>query len=147
MQDNNNLQNGFTEAHYESLPPDIVKTFLENQAKELELKSIEISLQKQQDAHGFEFGKAALLAKIEDRKLQRNHQLAVKKTTYVLVGALSLIIATVIIYALQSNNSPIAMEIIKAIAYLTGGGLGGYGAAKAGNTSKDSGNEQDQSES
>lgn len=79
------LQNNSNSAISEGLTPDVVKTLLENQAKELELKAIELALQKQQDDHGFEFGKAALLAKIEDRKLQRNHQLSVKKSTYILV--------------------------------------------------------------
>lgn len=132
------LQNDSGGAISDGLTPDVVKTLLENQAKELELKAIELALQKQQDDHGFEFGKAALLAKIEDRKLQRNHQLSVKKSTYILVTILALIVSSIIFYALYSNNSPIAMEIIKAIVYLTGGSLGGYGVAKAGNKSKDS---------
>ena len=121
----------------DGLTPDVVKTLLENQAKELELKAIELALQKQQDEHGFEFGKAALLAKIEDRKLQRNHQLSVKKATHKLVTVLALIISAIVCYAIYSNNSPIAMEIIKAIVYLVGGGLGGYGVAKAGSAPKD----------
>jgi len=141
----NTVQNNSGSAISEGLTPDVVKKLLENQAKELELKAVELALQKQQDDHGFEFGKAALLAKIEDRKLQRNHQLSVKKSTYILVTILALIISAIIFYALYSNNSPIAMEIIKAIVYLTGGGLGGYGVAKVGNKSKDS--DSDQSDS
>lgn len=132
------LQNNSNGAISEGLTPDVVKTLLENQAKELELKAIELALQKQQDDHGFEFGKAALLAKIEDRKLQRNHQLSVKKSTYILVTILALMVSSIVFYALYSNNSPIAMEIIKAIVYITGGSLGGYGIAKAGSKSKDS---------
>jgi multisubunit Na+/H+ antiporter MnhG subunit len=142
------LHDDTTRAISDGLTPDVFKTLLENQAKELELKAIELALQKQQDDHGFEFGKAALLAKIEDRKLQRNHQLSVKKSTYVLVTILALIVSSIIIYALYSNNSPIAMEIIKAIVYLTGGSLGGYGVAKAGAKTKDSGsNNSDQPDS
>lgn len=141
----NTVQNNSSSAIPEGLTPDVVKKLLENQAKELELKAIELTLQKQQDDHGFEFGKAALLAKIEDRKLQRNHQLSVKKSTYILVTILALIISAIIFYGLYSNNSPIAMEIIKAIVYLIGGGLGGYGVAKVSNKSKDS--DSDQSDS
>ncbi|MBW2742503.1 MAG: hypothetical protein JRE64_27635 [Deltaproteobacteria bacterium] len=40
--------------------PDLVKTFLNNQTKELEIKAKQLALQKQEDDHGFEFGKAAL---------------------------------------------------------------------------------------
>lgn len=117
MLENEMQNNSSSDAFSSGLTPDVVKTLLENQAKELELKAIELALQKQQDDHGFEFGKAALSAKIEDRTLQRNHSLAVKKARYVLITILSLIIASIIFYALYSENSPIAMEIIKAIVY------------------------------
>lgn len=125
------------------LTPDLIRTLLENQSKELELKSIELSLQKQQDIHGFEFGKEALRIKAEDRKLQREHDFKVKKSRYLLIGSLMLLVSGIIVYALNSNNSPVALEIIKAIVYLAGGGLGGYGLAKSSNP-KDSNSENDQ---
>ena len=43
-----------------------------------------------------------------------------------------LLISGIIFYAMYSGNKDIAMEIIKATVYLAGGGLGGYGVAKAG---------------
>lgn len=125
---NNELQ----QSH--ELTPDLIRTLLENQSKELELKSVELSLQKQQDIHGFEFGKEALRIKAEDRKLQREHDFKVKKSRYLLIGGLTVLVSGIIIYALDSGNSPVAMEIIKAIVYLAGGGLGGYGLAKSGNS-------------
>ena len=125
------------------LTPDLIRTLLENQSKELELKSIELSLQKQQDIHGFEFGKEALRIKAEDRKLQREHDFKVKKSRYLLIGSLMLLVSGIIVYALNSNNSPVALEIIKAIVYLAGGGLGGYGLAKSSNP-KDANVENDQ---
>ena len=108
------------------LTPDLVRTMLDNQARELELKSIELALQKQQDLHSFEFGKEALRIKAEDRKLQREHDFKVKRSRYLLVGSLMWLVAGIIVYALNSNNSSVALEIIKAIVYLAGGGLGGY---------------------
>ncbi len=121
------------------LTPDLIKTLLENQAKELELKTRELALQKQEDDHGFEFGKVALKAKAEDRNLQREHDLKARIYTYGLVAVLALLIFGVIFYAMFSGNNEIAMEIVKAIVYLAGGGLGGYGAAKAGESRKSSG--------
>lgn len=125
------------------LTPDLIRTLLENQSKELELKSVELSLQKQQDIHGFEFGKEALRIKAEDRKLQREHDFKVKKSRYLLIGGLMLLVSGIIVYALNSNNSPVALEIIKAIVYLAGGGLGGYGLAKSSNQ-KDANAENEQ---
>jgi hypothetical protein len=57
-------------------------------------------------------------------------------------------VSAIVCYSLYSNNSPIAMEIIKAIVYITAGSLGGYGVAKAGSKSKDSdSNNSDQPDS
>jgi hypothetical protein len=114
-----------------NISPDLVENFLNNQAKELELKATQLSLQKQGNDNGFEFGKAALKAKAEDRNLQRKHDLKIKVYTYQFIGIIILLIAGIVFYAMYSDNKDIAMEIIKAIVYLVGGGLGGYGAAKA----------------
>ncbi len=114
--------------------PDLVKTFLDNQTKELEIKAKQLALQKQEDDHGFEFGKAALAAKAQDRNFQREHDLKSRIYTYGLIGIVVLLISGIIFYAMYSGNKDIAMEIIKAIVYLAGGGLGGYGVAKAGDS-------------
>lgn len=122
--------------------PDLVKTFLNNQTKELEIKAKQLALQKQEDDHGFEFGKAALAAKAKDRNLQREHDLKARIYTYGLIGSIVLLISGIIFYAIYSGNKDIAMEIIKAIVYLAGGGLGGYGAAKAGESKSSSDDSQ-----
>lgn len=120
--------------------PDLVKTFLDNQTQELEIKAKQLAIQKQEDDHGFEFGKAALAAKAEDRKLQREHDLKARVYTYGLIGVIVLLIFGIIFYAMYSDNKDIAMEIIKAIVYVAGGVLGGYGVAKAGDTKSASNN-------
>lgn len=119
----------------QSQTTDLVETFLNNQTKELEIKVEQLALQKQEDEHGFEFGKAALKAKAEDRNLHREYALKTRVYTYTLIGIIVLSVFGVISYAMYSGNKDIAMEIIKAIVYLLGGGLGGYGVAKAGKSS------------
>jgi hypothetical protein len=111
---------------------DLVETFLNNQTKELEIKAEQLALQKQENEHGFEFGKVSLKAKVEDRNLHRKYALKTKAYTYTLIGIVVLSVFGIIFYAMYSGNKDIAMEIIKAIVYLLGGGLGGYGIAKAG---------------
>lgn len=108
----------------------LVKEFLDNQTKEMEIRVQELTLQKQQDDYGFEYVKMVLAAKVEDRKSTRNHIIKSKIFTYFFATTIILIIVGVIVYAMHSGNEDIAMEIIKAIIYLAGGGLGGYGVAK-----------------
>ena len=82
--------------------------------------------------------KLVAAAKAEDRNLQREHDLKARGYTYGLIGSIVLLISGIIFYAIYSGNKDIAMEIIKAIVYLAGGGLGGYGAAKVGESKSSS---------
>jgi hypothetical protein len=46
---------------------------------------------------------------------------------YILSAIVVLVISSIIIYSLATNNSKFAEETIKALVFLTAGGLGGYG--------------------
>lgn len=121
----------------EGLTPDIFRVLVENQTRELELKAAELSLQKQQDEHGYEFGKAALVAKIEDRKHERQHNLAIRHSAYIFFGVIAFLLAGIIGYSVYANHTEIAMEIIKALVFIGSGAVGGYGVAKTTGNAKD----------
>ena len=114
----------------QSLNPEMVAQLVENQAKELELRAQELSIQKQQDDHGFEFSKKALETQLEDRKLQREHNQHMQRSRYILISFLSVMFSGIVIMALRFNKDAIAIEIIKAAGYMLAGGLGGYGLGK-----------------
>jgi hypothetical protein len=113
-----------------AITPEVVGQLVENQAKELELRAQELALQKQQDDHGFEFSKKALETQLEDRKLQREHNIHLQRNQYILSGILSVMVVVIIITALFLNKETIAIEMIKAIVFLLAGGIGGYGLSK-----------------
>lgn len=113
-----------------SLTPATVEQLVENQTKELEIRAQELALQKQQDEHGFEFGKKALEAQLEDRKLHRDFSRLMQRNQNILVTVLSSMVAVVVILALWLNKEAIAMEIIKAIVYIFAGWFGGTGMSK-----------------
>jgi hypothetical protein len=124
----------------EIIQADLMRDFLQNQAKDLELKAQELEFKKQQDSNSFEFGKLSLEAQARDRGHER--EFAHKKTayTYWLVGAVCFGIGAVIICAMYFGDKDVAMEIIKAIFYALTGGVGGYGIAKS--TNKNQSEEQ-----
>lgn len=130
--DLNNPSNGIHPELASNLTPDLVGKMLLNQEKELELKMVELTLQKQQDTNGFEFGKEALRAKAEDRKLQREYELKAAKTRNWFYLGLTTAVTAVVIYALNTNNAAIASEIIKGLILVSSGAVGGYGYAKSG---------------
>jgi hypothetical protein len=134
-----------THALAQSLTPATIEQLVENQAKELELRAQELSLQKQEDDHGFEFGKKALEAQIDDRRMQRDHNRLMQRGQYVLVAFLSILVFGIIVTALALNKESIASEIIKAVGYMTAGGFGGYGLRKKEITRQSSDNKNDPS--
>ncbi|MHB8822597.1 MAG: hypothetical protein ACYDAI_02505 [Trichloromonadaceae bacterium] len=90
-----------------------------------------MDLQKQADNNSYQYAQAALGAQAKDRDASCTHQLATRKTTYLFIFALVVIIAGLMAYAIGSGNQAIAMEIIKAIIFLVSGGSGGYALAKS----------------
>ncbi|WP_031386489.1 hypothetical protein [Desulfonatronum thiodismutans] len=106
---------------------DQISQFLENQRLEMDLRAQELALQKQHDNHGFEFSKKALDAQLTDRNQQRENALRLQRNVYVLIGGLSILAAAVVVAALWMDKESVAIEIIKTVALLIAGGVGGYG--------------------
>lgn len=124
----------------ETLTPELLEQFFLNQAKEIELRQSELSLKKQEDDHGFEFAKAALSAKTTDRNSEREHDQKIQNTRLIFAGAIALVIATLIMYALSIGKDNFAMELIKAVIFILSGGAGGFAIGKS--SHKDSGKER-----
>ena len=113
------------------LAPVLFEKFIDNQTKELELRSQELVLQKQKDKNAFDFGREALGTKAQDRKDHREHLLKAKKLTYIFSTIISLAVIGMIVFALHMGKEAFATEIIKACVFVFTGGAGGYGIAKA----------------
>ncbi len=127
-----------------ALTPDLVQQLLINQARELELRASDLALQKQKDDHAFEFGKESLAKKADDLRDQKKHESRKQIATFIFVGVLVLGFIGLIIYALRSGKDAFSMELIKAITFLVGGAIGGYGYAKT-RSSKGPGSEPNDS--
>jgi hypothetical protein len=115
----------------ETLTPELLGQLLQNQAKELELRYNELSLKKQEDNNSFEFAKAALSAKTSDRKDERENDLQLQKTRLLFASVITLVITTLIIYALSIGKDNFAMELIKAVIFILSGGVGGFAIGKS----------------
>ena len=117
------------------IAPALFKEFLDNQAKELELKSREIDLQKQKDDHAFEFAKTALETQINDRTQQRSFLLRNKRNGHIFAVIIAFFFVTLLITALAMDKDQIALEIIKAVIFIVTGGAGGYAVGRLRNIS------------
>lgn len=120
-----------------SLPHGLLEQILQNQVKELELKSTELELksselelQKQQDANSLDFAKTSLAAHERDRKHARDCEREKMKDRYKLVGAIAIGLLLLVVVAVLKDKDVLAIEIVKAIAYISAGAVGGYAAGR-----------------
>jgi len=97
----------------------IAKKVLENQETQLEL-------QKQNIAEGYKYAAEVVAAQAKDRQDERDHRRKVQRERMIFAGVMVLVLAFFVGYALHLNKDQIALEIIKAIAFLAAGGMGGY---------------------
>lgn len=108
-------------------PPSWLEQFLENQGKEIELRSAELQNDREREAQNHVHALKSLEAQLQDRSGERSHRLALVTRALILAGIGAVIVSAVIIYAIHASKPEVAMEIIKAIVLLIAGGAGGYG--------------------
>ncbi|MDR1874626.1 MAG: hypothetical protein LBQ90_06400 [Synergistaceae bacterium] len=102
-------------------PVELLQTFLENQSKELELRTQELELAKQQEMHSFEYSKFSTEIQSKDLTDERKHQrelwtIATKFASY---GILALTVT--ICLALYLGREQFVLEIVRVAFY---GGCG-----------------------
>lgn len=107
--------------------------FLENQKAELEIRSQEVDLRRQELDHSFTYSKSALEAQERDLASQREHsgkQLSTKLRA-ALIGTVALF--AFLGYSAYIDQMALALELLKlAGVFVGGGGLGySYGSSRA----------------
>lgn len=124
---NNNLKKNDPRAPSQS---ELIAQFIKTQENELIIRAQELELKKQTDANSYEYAIKALDANVLDRQSERNHNQSVAKGRYIFAGVVIVALFILFAIALFLNKDAIVMEIIKAILYITTGGIGGYSLAK-----------------
>jgi cation transport ATPase len=110
---------------------ELIERFVDNQSREIATRQLELELEKQKDAHNFEFGKEAIAAQERDRKDERSCRREMQKDGQRTVLLVVAILALLILGTLWLGSPQIAMELTKAILYIAAGLAGGYGLAKS----------------
>ncbi|WP_126962487.1 hypothetical protein [Xanthomonas arboricola] len=130
---------------------ELLNRLIESQSKDLEFRTqqldvernkVEIEHQKvefeqQKDKNAYDFGIKALAAQAEDRKHARETSRQEKRDSHRMLTGILIIIAGLVGYALFLDKDQIAMELVKAIVFLSAGAAAGYGLAKKSEKSED----------
>ncbi|HMS35495.1 MAG TPA: hypothetical protein PKC91_15545 [Ignavibacteria bacterium] len=103
------------------------ESILDFQFKEIKLKEMEIELKKKQADNNYEFAKESLKFQSEDQKELRKQELSRERTEIITIFFSVLILFAFFTVAMLLNKEEILSDMMKALGYLFGGGITGYG--------------------
>jgi hypothetical protein len=109
-----------------SINPSELNRIISLQEQELMLRMQELELRKQTDNNNLDYAKAALDARVQDLKDERQHAKDIQKNLLSFFKILGIVFFIFLGIALSLNKDEIVKEIIKAIIYIGAGGSGGY---------------------
>ena len=98
---------------------ELAEKYLTNQAAQIELQRVNLPL-------SYKYASEVVQAQVKDREDERIHLRETRRDKLFFAILIIVILAGFLVYALHANKDQIALEIIKAIAFLGAGGLGGY---------------------
>jgi hypothetical protein len=113
------------------LSPALVAQFLENQSRELALRNEELALKQRELEVNYQYAERALEAQVRDRKDSRQEIRSERRDTLVFLGMIASLVACFFGWLLYNGKDAFALEVLKAVLYLGGGGAGGYFAGKS----------------
>ncbi|WP_369586213.1 hypothetical protein [Kingella oralis] len=110
---------------------ELVREFLEYQKQELANKRAELNIRRDEIASNERIALATIAAQKEDFDKRGNVFASVSKSRLMLFGVVSLLIALVLICAMMTGNTEIALELIKIGGAVLLGYFAGLNRGKA----------------
>ena len=104
-------------------PVDLIQTFLDNQAKELEIRVQELELAKQEELHNYDVTKLSIRAQLDDMERGRAHRRQMWSTGAKLGGFFAVLFAGIVALAFWFDKEQFILEVLRVAFY------GGFGAA------------------
>lgn len=110
---------------------ELVREFLEYQKQELANKRVELDLRRDEIASNERIALATIAAQKEDFDKRGTVFASISKSRFVLFGVLALFITAVLVTAMLTGNTEIALELIKIGGAVLLGYLAGLSRGKA----------------
>jgi len=104
------------------IPVGLIKLFLENQKKELELRTQELEIAKQEELHSYDVSKLSLRAQTDSLESERKHSRQLWSMWLKYGSFFSVVVALLVALALWLGKEQFILEIFRAVFY------GGFGA-------------------
>lgn len=114
----------------EQLPPALIQQFLDQQTKELGIRTEELALRKRELDSSYQYAEKALNAQVEDRRDERLARRSSRRDRLVAFVGVLLLVLLFFGWLLYIGKDEFALEVLKALLFLLTGGTGGYYAGK-----------------
>lgn len=121
----------------QQLTPAAIGQLINNQARDLELRAIELEIERQRDRDTAEISRAAIDAQVEDRRHERETQREMQKDRQRTAAIIIVVVAALIAMTIWLGAKELGLELVKLCAYVSAGALGGYGYAKKNSSRSD----------
>ena len=99
------------------LPVDLLRLFLENQGKELELRAQELEIAKQEELHNYDVTKLSVRAQSDSLEKDRKYRGSLWRDVMKFGAFLSVVLSALIIVALWLGKEQFILEILRVVFY------------------------------
>jgi hypothetical protein len=106
-------------------PPEWLESFIEVQREEVRVRAGELEIRKLQAENGHDYALKALDAMSADRKEERQSRGSQRVWRYVFAGIVLITSAGLLVFLVDRGKDELAEELVKLVAYVAVGGLGG----------------------
>ena len=122
------LQEGITVLIMDSninddMPVDLIQLFLDNQRKELELRTNELEITKQEEQHSYDVARLSLRTQADNIERDRQHKIALWRLFMKFAAFIAVIAALLMGFALWLGKEQFILEVLRIVFY------GGSGVA------------------
>lgn len=105
----------------------VTEKYIQLQNQEYELKMHELEIRCRQNENNYEFAKESLRLQSEDLKDMRNHEIKKEKRELIIICSTIFAFFIIVLLALFMNKDELLGDLIKAVGFIFGGGITGYG--------------------
>jgi hypothetical protein len=104
--------------------------FLDLQAQEVSIRAQEVQVRQLEVRAGYKYSKASLDAQERDLRDERIERRTKRRDQFFFIAFSLLLLTGLLVYLLQSGNTELAREILKALVYIAMAGTSGFYAGK-----------------
>jgi len=104
---------------------------LEQQARETEVRKLEVDLRLQELKHNSAHAEKILGAQERDRNSERDHERSRERSKLIFAAFCAALVIALLVFGIYMGKDALVNDLVKILGGMIAGALGGYGYSKA----------------